>query len=355
MGAADAGATALSLPRITFGIISLNGLPWLGYNLRSLYPFAHQIIVVEGAVRTARSLARPDGHSQDGTYEFVRQFQQDEDPQKKILLVGAAEDAYADGFWPEKNEMSQAYARRASGDWLWQVDGDEFYRPEDMQAVCELLVEQPRIGAVSFPYHEFWGGFDWVLRGWWNDYEHPGFHRLFRWQPGYTYVDHRPPTVLDERGRDLRTQHWQDQRAMRARGVWLYHYSYVLPKQAAQKVGYYVNVEWTDAFRDNERWLKEKYYGLKDPLFISEKGRWRWQWLERYTGEHPAAIQQLRADLASGALTEPLRRTDDIEGLMAAPSYWLGRVFARLALFLTYHARRLVKPLTRWVRARWAG
>ena len=35
-------------PRVTFGIIVLNGEPFTRYCLRSLYPFAHQIIVVEG-------------------------------------------------------------------------------------------------------------------------------------------------------------------------------------------------------------------------------------------------------------------------------------------------------------------
>jgi len=35
--------------RITFGMIVLNGEPCVLYNLRALYPFAHEIIVVEGA------------------------------------------------------------------------------------------------------------------------------------------------------------------------------------------------------------------------------------------------------------------------------------------------------------------
>ena len=39
-------------PRVTFGIIVLNGEPFTRYCLRSLYPFAHQIIVVEGGTRT---------------------------------------------------------------------------------------------------------------------------------------------------------------------------------------------------------------------------------------------------------------------------------------------------------------
>ncbi|TAK13060.1 MAG: glycosyltransferase family 2 protein [Anaerolineae bacterium] len=343
------------MPRITFGIISLNGLPFLEYNLRALYSFAHQIIVVEGAVETARGLARPDGHSQDGTYEFLQRFRAEDDPDKKLVLISAADAGYADGFWPEKDEMSQAYATRARGDWLWQVDGDEFYRAEDMQAVCDLLDAQPDITAASFPYREFWGAFDCRVRGWWHDFEHPAFHRLFRWRPGYTYATHRPPTVRDEQGRDLRTVNWLGPAEMKARGVWLYHYSYVLPKQAEQKVGYYSHVTWTEQFRENARWLEYKYYGLKDPLFISELGRWKWQWLERYSGPHPQAIQQMQADLASGALAEPQRRRDDLERLLRSPLYGLGRLAARAALFLTWHGRRAVKPFTRRLRALLGG
>jgi hypothetical protein len=41
-------------PRITFGMIVLNGEPFMRYNLQAIYPFAHQIIVVEGAVEGRR-------------------------------------------------------------------------------------------------------------------------------------------------------------------------------------------------------------------------------------------------------------------------------------------------------------
>jgi hypothetical protein len=48
-----------SHPTITFGMIVLDGMPFLPYNLRALYPFAHQIIVVEGASPGAAVIAGP--------------------------------------------------------------------------------------------------------------------------------------------------------------------------------------------------------------------------------------------------------------------------------------------------------
>jgi hypothetical protein len=78
-----------SPPRITFGMIVLNGEPFTRYNLRSIYPWAHQIIVVEGACRSAAAVATGNGHSVDGTLEVLRRFQREEDPEHKLTVVTA--------------------------------------------------------------------------------------------------------------------------------------------------------------------------------------------------------------------------------------------------------------------------
>ncbi len=108
-----------NFPRITFGIIVLNGEPFTKYCLRQLYPFAYEIIVVEGGSRWAIDQA-PEGHSIDGTLEALQEFKEQEDPENKVQIITRH------GFWEEKTEQSQAFAERATGDYLWQVDIDEF-------------------------------------------------------------------------------------------------------------------------------------------------------------------------------------------------------------------------------------
>ena len=136
--------------RITFGIIVLNGEPFIKYNLRALYPFAHQIIVVEGASPHAHSIATQDGHSTDDTLDVLRNFKRDEDPDNKIQIVTAEDEGHPNGFWPgEKHEQSQAYAKRATGNWLWQVDVDEFYMPQDMTWIIETLLEKSTVSMIS--------------------------------------------------------------------------------------------------------------------------------------------------------------------------------------------------------------
>ena len=142
-GTGDAVNVACRRPRVTFGVIVLNGEPFTRYCLRSLYPFAHEIIVVEGAVPGAAGASTPDGHSSDGTLDVLREFQSVEDPHRRVQVVTAEDEGHPNGFWPgEKDEQSQAYARRATGDYLWQVDIDEFYTERDMRLVLETAGEQ---------------------------------------------------------------------------------------------------------------------------------------------------------------------------------------------------------------------
>jgi hypothetical protein len=62
----------------------LNGEPFTRYCLRALYPFAHEILVVEGAAPAAAKVATPGGHSTDGTLETLYRFKAEEDPKGKI-------------------------------------------------------------------------------------------------------------------------------------------------------------------------------------------------------------------------------------------------------------------------------
>lgn len=318
------------MDKVTFGILALNAMPFLEYNLRALYPFAHQIIVVEGAVRAASALARPDGHSMDGTLEMLNNFKQQYDPGNKLLVVSAADAGYVDGFWPEKNEMSEAYASKATGDWLWQIDSDEFYLEEDMTALMQMLSDSPEISGVSFPYLEFFGSFESYITGEWHLHQYPRVPRLFRWGSGYRYISHRPATVINENGQDLSRLGWLNAPAPSGRAMVMYHYSYVFPKQAEQKVGYYSNVDWSPAFQKNKKWYQEQFLELESPMHLGELGGL--QWLERFTGQHPSAIRALRDDLEQGRVHIEQRPVADIDRLLSSLVYQLQTGLARLFL-----------------------
>jgi len=311
-------------PRITFGIIVLNGEPFTRYCLRSLYPFAHEIIVVEGGHENALDVSTPDGHSTDATLETLYRFKADEDPEDKVQIV------VRDGPWPQKDELgnsktpqSRAYAERATGEYLWQVDIDEFYRPEEMRVVLDMLAGDPGITAVSFNVYPFWGALRYVSDGWYWRRGMITFHRLFKWGPGYRYVTHQPPTVADDRGRNLRTLRWVSGDEMARKGVHLYHYDHLLPLQVRNKAQFYRRQAPRVCAEINE-WAEAGYFRLTRPYHV-ERHYWLPAWIERYDGPHPPQASQMMQDIRAGMLDVELRRTDDVERLLASPRYRAGR------------------------------
>lgn len=307
-----------SLPKVTFGIIVLNGEPFTRYCLRALYPFAHEIIVVEGATVSASTIATPDGHSTDDTLETLYYFKAEEDPDDKVKIITK------NGFWSEKDEQSQAYAERATGDYLWQVDIDEFYKEKDMQCILKMMQKDPNITSVSFKQITFWGGCNYVTDGWYLRRGAAIYHRLFKWGPGYFYATHRPPTVYDPQGVNLRELKWINGYQLAQKGIFLYHYSLVFPKQVLDKCIYYNQTDWAGHATGAVEWAYNNFFALKDPFRVHNVYQYP-SWLERYYGTHPLEIMHMRKDIEEGRIKIDIRPNEDVEKLLSSWRYILKR------------------------------
>ena len=335
--------------KITFGIIVLNGEPFTRYCIRALYPHAHQIIVAEGACAGAKGIATPDGHSRDGTLEILRQIKQTEDPENKITIVTAEDEGRPDGFWPgEKHEQSRAYARRATGNYLWQVDIDEFYKDEDIISIKEMLAADPAITAMSFKQLQFWGGFEYLVDGWYLRRGAEEFHRLFKWGKGYRYSTHRPPTVLTDKGLDTRAIKWVRATFLGRKNIYLFHYSYVFYKQVSEKADYYKNAEWAQ-LKAASYWANDIFLKLADPLrvFINQRHP---SWLKRFKGEHPIMIQNMINDIKNHKIKIVIRDTADIEKLLACRWYGIKKRYYKMVDPVEMHALIYWKSLKRKVK-----
>jgi hypothetical protein len=129
--------------------------------------------------------------------------------------------------------------------------------------------------------------------------------------------------VLTEEGVDIRSTHWLDAYEMERRGIYLYHYSLVLPKQVLEKSEYYRNADWAKSAKAQE-WAQEVFVKLERPYQIHNVYDYP-GWLERFPKEHPPEIIAMKHDLESGQLGIDLRPTDDIEALLDSRSYHIGR------------------------------
>lgn len=338
-------------PRISFGILVLNGEPFVRYLLRTLYPYAHQILVSEGACPGA--VGQMAGRSTDGTLETLTAFQRHEDPDAKLQIITR------EGLWPEKTEQCQAFAERADGDYLWVCGIDEFYTPQAIETVARKLELDPAIDMLSFDQVTFWGSPGVWVDGWYlhRGWVRRGIPRVFRWGPGYRYVDHRPDTVVDPRGVDLRSGCWLDSRETSRWGVRTLHYSLLLPTQVEEKAEYYRRAVWAQR-HDAARWVESCWWRLDHPYRVHNAGGGA-SWLQHYGGEQPPAIVDMWNDITTGVVDCRTRPMDDVEALLASPRYRLGRSVLRglqpAATLAFTVLSPVVRPLVRLRRRRRAG
>ena len=99
----------------------------------SIYKEVDKILVIEGAT-IARPNRTKDGHSIDATVEQIHEFIENYDPDDKVQLIQQARP------FVDLEELKNTFLRFVDeGDWLIINDADEFYRPEDIRRIRELI------------------------------------------------------------------------------------------------------------------------------------------------------------------------------------------------------------------------
>ena len=94
-------------------------------------------------------------------------------------------------------------------------------------------------------------------------------HRLFKFEHGFKYVTHRPPTVVDRAGKNLREQRWLNGAKMKKKyHVFMYHYCLVFPKQVREKTQYYTNLYSHEKNNDFRKWADNNFFELLDPFHV---------------------------------------------------------------------------------------
>jgi len=299
-----------SAPRFSFVMIVLNGMPFIQYSLKSIYDFAHEIIIVEGAVEKCMFAANPDGSSKDGTVEFLRQFP---DPARKIRLI--------QGRWPEKCEMQNEALRYVTGDYVWLIDSDEVYKREHLEKIKEILLQDPSITQVNFIFDNFWKGLSYLFVS--EKFFEPACHcrRVFRYKPGAVFTSHRPPT-LQWPGSTQTTEQMRllDGHTTRRMGIIPFHYSYVTKEQVRQKIELYRRYGWGQMWNLNlEDWYEQCFLKWTPANRREIESRWPvWtgdpnSHTEPFIGTHPEVMNDflLKSKSPSAEAADFLRLESD--------------------------------------------
>ena len=334
--------------RFSFIMIVLNGMPFIEYSLKAIYDFAHEIIIAEGAVTDCMFAANPDGSSRDGTVEFIKSFP---DPKNKIKLIQAK--------WPEKCEMQNQALKHVTGDYVWLIDSDEVYKREDLEKTKELLRKDPSITQVNFIPNNFWKGLDYIFVSPMFFEQPHHFRRLFKYVPGAQFTTHRPPTMIWPNSSVTTEQmHLVDGLQTRQMGIILYHYSYVVPDQVAQKMEYYGRRgPWEVSGLNRSQWYHQCYLKwtpenrkqieARYPVWMGDKNTYT----EPFKGSHP----EVMADFIAPSDTQDHQLGQFHSSTQKKKTVLVSYITAPLRMGPDYHphkfsnpgiARNMVKVLT---------
>lgn len=271
--------------KVAFGVIVFNGNFVLEEALKSVYPFANQIVVAEGPVKFWQN----EGYntSNDGTNDILDNFR---DPDNKLKVIHSQ--------YNEKTEQANKYISELwkNNDYIWHLDADEIFKPEDIETVFKLLKDH-KFTTAGFRSATFYGGFEKILGGFEEAHE---FKRLAKFYPGSKWKTHRPPTINHTAGNRLPEKHLKKNDLYDKHGVRIYHYSYVFPRQVKEKIHYYKKAISKNNCIDNYfenvylRWVNgeheqvEKEYNGVHEFKPKTRGECKTKPFDR---EHPEIIQ----------------------------------------------------------------
>lgn len=211
--------------KLAFGMIVLNGDYVLNQCLQAVYPFANQILIAEGPVRYWQKQGLKT--STDKTNEIIDNFP---DPQKKIKVIHSQ--------YYEKDQQCMAYLPYLNddNDYLWNLDSDEVFKPEDLETIIKLF-EKEKYNSAGFQSYTFYGGFERCISGFEEEYEFLRVHKIY---PGSRWLTHRPPVMMHRKDNFiLPPKHLNYKFLANEYGIRMYHYSYVFPNHVFEKIKYY--------------------------------------------------------------------------------------------------------------------
>lgn len=273
--------------KIAVGMIVFNSDFVLKQALQAIYPHVNQILVSEGCVKYWSDKGITT--STDQTNEILKGFP---DPDHKIHVVH--------GTYTEKDDQANAYMKyvEPDTDYVWNLDADEVFKEEDIVKLKAILAAE-RPTSVGFKSITFYGGFNHYLTGFEQEHE---FIRIQKYSRGAVWKTHRPPTIELPAGTPR--NHLSFERLAQM-GIYMYHYSYVFPRQVKEKISYYeaavikkdgcipnyfetVYRDWVMGDDATKQAIEKRYKGVHE--FVPEsRGEC---YTAKFTGLHPHVIIQ---------------------------------------------------------------
>lgn len=253
-------------------IIACNEEEFLQPSIESLSSVVDEWIIVVGGNEYAYKAKMCDdrGFPNDSTMEIAYSM---------VDKFGGKVIPPPNRLWKDKAEMRRSYCDFLNpGDWMWLMDGDEVYKPNQIWEVTNLM---KKYECLYLNHWTFWNNINTQATGYWDNF---AAERVVKWREGYGYdgANHLFVTHKGQMIKNLVPTCISEDRLF-------YHYSWTRPiEKIIQKQEYYKYQ--TGNYKNNyvdEVFLKWR----EDPHSIKEthpfgQGGWK-----KFKGLHPKQIQ----------------------------------------------------------------
>lgn len=264
--------TQTSKVSISANIMLINEEFWIQKQLEYIYDFFDEIVICEGCelknypsdIGFNKGIT-DHGFSTDRTREIIENFP---DPENKIKFI-------TQGFCNDKVQLSQQMYEISTGDYVWQIDCDEFYTHNCRNEIKDFLTSNKDVNQINFRMYHFID-FNNCIHGEngksWGD--NIPIRRVFRKETDNNFISHRPPTI------NYRTPGRVVDRDQSLNYGWvMHHYGYVFDWQVNKKANYYPDGKMMKRLK--EAWKKDHTL----PLLYGSK-------TEPFKGKHPEIIER---------------------------------------------------------------
>lgn len=188
-------------------------------------------------------------------------------------------------LWHDKVEMRNQYATRLKeNEWMFMLDGDEVYKPTQLNRIQELMNLNYECFILSF--WTFWNNVNTIGTGVWDNYPQ---ERIVKWKQGYHYSGKNHLHVSNNKNQLVRnTVKTFSNKKERL----FYHYSWVRPvDKIKQKRDYYKY----QSGRSGDDYLEKIFLKWRENPNLVEGNTHPFGGgkTEEFKGVHPIQIQKL--------------------------------------------------------------
>jgi GT2 family glycosyltransferase len=259
-------------------IIACNEEEFLEAAVDSISPIVDKwIIVIGGNEYAFRSgMCDKKGYPNDSTLEISKNL---------VKKYGGIVIEPPGRLWKDKVEMRNQYAMKLKeNEWMFMLDGDEVYKPDQLNRIQELMDLNYECFILSF--WTFWNNVNTIGTGVWDNYPQ---ERIVKWKKGYHYYERNHLHVSNSKNQlvknTVKTFNNKKERLF-------YHYSWVRPlNKIKQKRDYYKY----QAGRSGDDYLEKIFLEWrKNPNNVEGNTHpFGGGGTKLFEGEHPIQVQNL--------------------------------------------------------------